>query len=64
MFESILEKLLIKYLGRFISGLDRNNLHLGVWSGNVLIENMKLKEDVLEILGIPMNILFSNIGKL
>ena len=64
MFEALLEKLLLKYLGRFISGLDKNNLHLGVFSGNVVIENVNLKEDILEMLDLPMIIKFSDIGKL
>ena len=37
MLESILEKILLNYFGRFISGIDKNNLHLGVWRGDVLI---------------------------
>ena len=43
MFETLLEKLLSKYLGRFISGLDKKNLHLGVWNGNIVIENVNIK---------------------
>lgn len=43
MFEKILEKVLLTYFGRFISGLDKNNLKLGVWSGNVVIENVNLR---------------------
>jgi len=64
MFEALLEKILLNYFGKFITGLDKNNLHLGVWRGDVLIENVNLKNDFLEILGLPMKILFSNVGKL
>jgi len=64
MFELLLEKLLLKYLGRFIQGLDKNNLHLGVFSGNIIIENVSLKKNILEILGLPMDVIFSDIKKL
>jgi len=64
MLESFLEKLLLYYFGKFIKGLDKNNLHLGVWRGNVIIENVTLKEDLLEMFGLPMKIIYSNIGKL
>jgi vacuolar protein sorting-associated protein 13A/C len=48
MFEGILEKILQARLGEYIEGLDRNNLHIGVWSGNILIENAKLKLKLLK----------------
>ena len=40
MFEKVLEKILLNYFGEFIQGLDRNNLKLGVWSGNIVIEHV------------------------
>jgi len=64
MFELLLEKLLFKYLGRFIDGIDTNNLHLGVFSGNIVIENVCLKKNILEMLGLPMDVIFSDIKKL
>jgi vacuolar protein sorting-associated protein 13A/C len=64
MFEAVLERLLVKYLGRFIKDLNKNNLHVGVWKGNVVIENMVLKEDIVDMLGIPFKLMFSNVGSL
>lgn len=54
MFESILEKYLLNNFGQFISGLDRSSLHLGIWSGNIVIENVNIKPLLLEMLGIPL----------
>ena len=48
MFESILERILKNYLGRFINGVDSNNLHLGVWKGDVRVENVSIRSDVLD----------------
>lgn len=59
MFEKILEKVLLTYFGRFISGLDKNNLKLGVWSGNVVIENVNLKQELIEILELPLKLKMS-----
>ena len=64
MFEKLLEKVLESYFGRFVSGLDRNNLKLGVWSGNVAIENVTLRPEVIELLELPIKLKYSKIGKM
>ena len=64
MFEKLLEKVLINYFGRFLSGLDKNNLKLGVWSGNVVIENSTLKPEVIDLLELPFKLKHSKIGKM
>lgn len=64
MFESFLEKLIINNFGQYISGLDRNKLHLAIWSGNIVIEDVNIKPDILEALNLPISLLFSTIGKL
>jgi len=42
MFETLLEKILQQKLGKYIEGLDKNNLKIGVWSGNILLENVQI----------------------
>lgn len=64
MFEKILEKILIQYFGRFITGLDKNNLKLGVWSGNMVIENVNLNPEVIELIELPLKLKRSSIGKM
>ena len=64
MFESILEKILQKHLGYYIEGIDSNNLKLGVWSGNIIIENVSLNSKIFELLDIPLLLIFSSIGKM
>jgi len=64
MFESILERILKNYLGRFINGVDSNNLHLGVWKGDVRVENVSIRSDVLDNLECAVRIKASNIGSL
>lgn len=64
MFEKILGKILVQYFGRFISGIDKNNLKLSVWSGNVVIENVNLKPELIEMLELPVKLKHSQVGKM
>jgi vacuolar protein sorting-associated protein 13A/C len=64
MFEGLLEKILANYFGKYISGLDANNLHLGVWNGNIVIENVNLKKEVFDELDFPLKMIFSSVGRL
>lgn len=64
MFESLLEKVLNKFLGDFLDGFDAQNLHVGIWSGEVTISNVSLKADVIKMLELPIKLCFSHIGRL
>ncbi|SOV18191.1 conserved Plasmodium protein, unknown function [Plasmodium sp. gorilla clade G2] len=63
MFESLVEKLLNKFLAPYVEGIERN-LHLGVWSGNIVLENLKLKPQITEILDLSFKIIHGNIGRI
>ncbi|SBT79962.1 N-terminal region of Chorein or VPS13/Vacuolar sorting-associated protein 13, N-terminal, putative, partial [Plasmodium malariae] len=62
MLESLVEKLLNKFLAPYVEGIERN-LHLGVWSGNIVLENLKLKPQITEILDLSFKIIHGNIGR-
>lgn len=47
MFEKILEKVLMKAAGDYIDGIDSQNLKVGIWGGDVVIENVSLKVNYL-----------------
>ena len=64
MFESILEKVLNKFLAQYVDGLDKENLSVGIWSGDVEVKNVTLKSDILLMLELPLLIKFSHIGNL
>lgn len=42
MFEKLLERIIMSYFGDFLNGIDQNNLHVGIWNGNISIENVSL----------------------
>ncbi|CAD8061213.1 unnamed protein product [Paramecium primaurelia] len=64
MFEKILQRILLTYFGKFITGFDQTNLQLGIWSGNIVIENVALKQEILADLELPLELKFSSIGRL
>lgn len=47
MFEGIVASLLNRYLGKYIEDLDLENLNVGIFGGNVLLSNLKLKTEAL-----------------
>ena len=53
MFEKKLTALLQQYLGEYVCGLDSEALKLSIWSGNIVLKNLKLKPGALRFLGIP-----------
>ncbi|CRH01628.1 conserved Plasmodium protein, unknown function [Plasmodium relictum] len=63
MFELLVEKLLNKFLAPYVEGIERN-LHLGVWSGNIVLENLKLKPQITEILDLSFKVIYGNIGRI
>lgn len=64
MFEGLLEKLLLSKLGKYIIGLDKDSLKVGVWGGDITLENVYLKPDALLLLQIPLKITYGKIVKL
>ena len=64
MFEGILEKILLAKLGKYIIGLDKDNLKVGVWGGDITLENVYLKPNALLLLQLPLIITYGKIVKL
>lgn len=64
MAKQLLVSLLVEHLGPYVEGLSEQNLKIGVWSGKVELQNLKVKPDVLNQLNLPVSILHGSIGKL
>ncbi|MGH0128136.1 UNVERIFIED_CONTAM: hypothetical protein FKN15_033577 [Acipenser sinensis] len=47
VFESLVADLLNKFIGDYVENLDKSQLKLGIWGGNVVLENLKVKENAL-----------------
>jgi hypothetical protein len=46
MLESILKSILDKTLGQYIEGLKKEDLEVSFWSGDVELNNVKIKKDI------------------
>ncbi|XP_063619785.1 intermembrane lipid transfer protein Vps13 [Cydia splendana] len=64
VFESIVVDVLNRFLGDYVENLNRSQLKLGIWGGDVVLENLKLKQNALEELNIPVQTVYGHLGKL
>ena len=55
MFQSLAETVLLQILSPYFQGISRENVHLGVYSGRLLLNNIKVKPEVLSSLGFFVN---------
>jgi hypothetical protein len=54
MLEGVAAKVLSSYLGKYIDGLDPQNLSLGIGSGNVSLKNLRFRLDALREINLPI----------
>ena len=58
-----METVLVKHLGKYIDGI-KNNMDISLISGNVTIENISLRPEFINELGLPFSLKFSHINKI
>ena len=63
MFEGIIGEVLTSVLGDYIE-LDKNALKINLTKGEVILTNLKLKNDALLELNLPIDIIQGSVGKL
>ncbi|KAI9502126.1 hypothetical protein BX070DRAFT_20733 [Coemansia spiralis] len=56
MFEGVVATLLNRFLGNYVTNLETNQLKLGIWQGDVKLEKLRLKNDALDKLRLPVDI--------
>ena len=64
MFEAQLAYYLDRYLGQYVYGLDARALKVSVFSGDVVLTNLKLKPSALGDLKLPINVKAGLLGSL
>ena len=63
MLERLLARLLATRLGRFVDGLDEENLSVALWKGEMHLEGLHLKAAAVEeALGLPVSLKWGQIG--
>ncbi|XP_046898786.1 vacuolar protein sorting-associated protein 13C isoform X4 [Hypomesus transpacificus] len=64
VFESLVSDLLNKFIGDYVENLDKSQLKIGIWGGNVVLENLKVKENALSEFDVPFKVKAGQVGKL
>ncbi|TKS65054.1 Vacuolar protein sorting-associated protein 13C [Collichthys lucidus] len=64
VFESVVSDLLNRFIGDYVENLDKSQLKIGIWGGNVVLENLKVKENALSEFDVPFKVKAGQIGKL
>ncbi|XP_076984207.1 intermembrane lipid transfer protein VPS13C isoform X2 [Tamandua tetradactyla] len=64
VFESVVADLLNRFLGDYVENLDKSQLKLGIWGGNVALDNLQIKENALSELHVPFKVKAGQIDKL
>ncbi len=62
VFETLVTDLLNKVLGDHVENLDRSQLKLGIWGGDVVLRNLKLKKNALDDLDLPVRVSHGFLG--
>ncbi|KHJ44018.1 hypothetical protein D918_05711 [Trichuris suis] len=47
VFETVVATILNKALGSYVENLDASQMNLGIWGGNVVLNNLNLKDTAL-----------------
>ncbi|XP_062132408.1 intermembrane lipid transfer protein Vps13 isoform X1 [Drosophila sulfurigaster albostrigata] len=64
VFEAVVADVLNKVLGDYIENLDHKQLKIGIWGGDVVLTNLKIRENALDDLDLPVQLIYGYLGKL
>uniref|UniRef100_A0A7I4B673 Uncharacterized protein n=1 Tax=Physcomitrium patens TaxID=3218 RepID=A0A7I4B673_PHYPA len=64
MLGSVVYQVLASYLGYYVKDMQREQFRIGLWSGEVLLENVDLRLEAFDSLQLPLSIKQASIGKL
>ncbi|XP_043712275.1 uncharacterized protein LOC122661037 [Telopea speciosissima] len=64
MFEGLVRQLLLGYLGRYVKEIQKDQLKIGLWSEEVLLENVELILEAFDYLQLPFALKQGRVGRL
>nr|XP_032636612.1 vacuolar protein sorting-associated protein 13C-like isoform X1 [Chelonoidis abingdonii] len=64
VLESVVADLLNRFLGDYVENLNKSQLKLGIWGGNVALDNLQIRENALSELDVPFKVKVGQIDKL
>ena len=59
----ILRKFLNWIVGDYIEGIDKKNTTTSIFRGKLLLENISISPKIMQMLNVPIGIIFSHIGR-
>ncbi|PVV02833.1 hypothetical protein BB560_002703 [Smittium megazygosporum] len=62
MLEGVVTSILNKFLGDYVDNLETKQLQLGIWKGDVTLNDLNLRKDALDGLHLPINVTSGKIG--
>ena len=63
VLQRIVGEILSNFLGDYFEGLS-NNVSIGLWSGELTLQNVKVKKEAMEKIGLPLEISFGCLEEL
>ncbi|WCJ32878.1 hypothetical protein M5689_014275 [Euphorbia peplus] len=64
MFEGLVHRVLVGYLGRYVKNIQKDQLKLSLWNEEVLLENVELIPEAFDYLQLPFAIKLGKVGRL
>ncbi|XP_022255667.1 vacuolar protein sorting-associated protein 13A-like [Limulus polyphemus] len=64
MFESIVVDLLNRFLGDYVENLDKSQLKIAIWGGDIVLRNLDIKQNALDDLDLPVKVCSGHLGEL
>ncbi|KAI9251543.1 hypothetical protein BY458DRAFT_17568 [Sporodiniella umbellata] len=64
MLESLVANILNRFLKNYVSNLNYDQLKIGIWKGEVNLNDLKLRRDALDKLNLPINVSEGYLGQL
>ncbi|XP_023292594.2 vacuolar protein sorting-associated protein 13 [Lucilia cuprina] len=63
VLESVVAHYLNKYLFNYVENLDSNQLKISVWGGDIVLNNLRIRENALDDLDLPVQLVYGHLGK-
>ncbi|KAJ3408710.1 hypothetical protein HDV05_004781 [Chytridiales sp. JEL 0842] len=64
MLEALLTSVLNKFLGDYVDNLETKQLSIGIWKGDVVLHNLRLRKEALDKFNLPIDVLEGFLGDL
>ena len=64
VLEGLVANLLNRFLGMYVKNFDANQLKIGIWNGDVRLQNLELRREALDQLHLPVNVVEGHLGQL